>query len=163
VEVSAKVQRVFICSPNAYVEVLDPASLAVVGKMAQRDTQHINDFAVDDLHNRLIVLARKRGFAYLTFYSLVDRSKEWQSVLSAPNAGEMSLAVAPRADQVGIAIDCGGRGEKAQVYTCSIESSLTCSSVTLVDSVSQISFLGRQVLVAVSTFTDNKKECPFDP
>jgi hypothetical protein len=128
--------------------------------MAQDDAQRINDFAVDDLHNRLIVLARRAGgSAYLTSYSLVDGSKEHEAVLSAPNAGKMSLAVARRADQAGIAIDSGGRGEKAEVYTCSIESSLTCSNVTRVDLAEQIGFLGRQVLVATSAFADNKKEC----
>ncbi len=161
VETSAKLHRVFLCSAGSHVEVLDPDSLSTIGKMAQGDDQYINDFAVDDLRSRLLVLAARRdGSIRITAYSLLNGDKQQEAVLPAANAKRMSLAFAPKTGQIGIAVEVGSRsGGKADIYACSVESNLACTRVTQIDAVSQITFLGRQMLVATSTFADNKKDC----
>lgn len=161
VETSAKLHRVFLCSSGSHVEVIDPGSLSTVGEMAQGNDQYINDFAVDDLRGRIFVLASGRnGSIRLTAYSLMTGEKEQESVLPATNAKRMSLAFAPKTGQIGIAVEVGSRaGGKADIYACSTQSNLACINVAQIDSVSQISFLGRQMLVATSTFADNKKDC----
>jgi hypothetical protein len=100
------------------------------------------------------------GVARLTIYSLLNGDKREEVILPATNVTKMSLAVAPRTGQIGIAIDVGGRSaNKADIYTCAAESKLTCTKITQIDAMSQICFLGRQMLVATSTFADNKKDC----
>lgn len=161
VEISAKLHRVFLCSAGSHVEVLDPDNLNTIGTMAQGEDQYINDFAVDDLRSRLLVLASRRdGSIHLTTYSLLNGDKQQEAVLPTTNAKRMNLAIAPKTGQIGIAVEVGSRsGGKADIYICSAESDLACTSVAQIDAVSQISFLGRQVLVATSTFADNKKDC----
>lgn len=161
VEVSAKLHRIFLCSAVSHIEVIDPDNLNTVGTMAQGEGQNINDFAVDDLHDRLLVLAsRSDGTIYFTVYSLLTGNKQQVAFLPATNGRRMSLGYAPQTGQIGIAIEVGGRTEgKADIYACSAESSLVCTNIAQADAVSQISFLGRQMLVATSTFADNKKDC----
>jgi len=155
--------RVLICSAEAYLEIIDPDNLSTIGKMAQRDDQDINDFAVDDLRNRLLVLASRRdGSTRLTAYSLLNGDKQQETVLQATYAKRMSLAFDSKTGQIGIAVNTGRRsGDKTDIYTCTADSNLACTNVTQVDPVSQISILGRQVLVATSIFADNrnKKDC----
>jgi hypothetical protein len=161
VETSAKLHRIFLCSAVSHIEVIDPDNLNTVGTMAQGEGQYINDFAVDDLHDRLLVLAsRSDGTIYLAVYSLLTGNKQQVAVLPATNGRRMSLGYAPKTGEIGISIEVGGRSEgKADIYACSAESSLVCTNVAQTDAVSQISFLGRQMLVATSTFADNKKDC----
>jgi hypothetical protein len=161
VETSSKLHRVFLCSAGFHIDVIDPDSLSTVGKMAQVDDQHINDFAVDDLRGRLLVLASaKDGAIHLIAYSLRNGDKQQESVLPTRNAKRMSLAFAPKYGQIGVAVEVGSSsGGKADIYTCSAESKLACTHVAQIDAVSQLSFWGRQMLVATSTFADNKKDC----
>jgi hypothetical protein len=161
VETSAKLHRVFLCSAGTHVEVLNPDNLNTVGTMAQRDDQSINDFAVDELRSRLLVLASRRdGSIHLSAYSLLNGDKQQEAVLPATNTGKMSLAFAQKTGQIGIAVEITSRsGAKADIYSCVDELSLACTRVAQVDAVSQMSFLGRQILVAISTFADDKKDC----
>jgi hypothetical protein len=161
VETSAKLRRVVLCSAESYLEVIDPDNLNTIGKMAQVGDQYINDFAVDDLRGRLLVLASRRdGSIRLTAYSLLNGDKQEEAVLPTTSATRMSLAFASNTGQIGIAINIGGRSRnKADIYTCATGETLKCADVTQIDAVSQISFMGRQMLVATSTFADNKKEC----
>lgn len=161
VETSAKLHRVFLCSAESYLEVIDPDNLNTVGKMAQVGDQYINDFAVDDLRGRLLVLASRRdGSIRLTAYSLLNGDKQQETVLPTTIATGMSFAFAPKTGQIGIAINISvGSRNKADIYTCATDETLKCANVTQIDAVSQISFMGSQMLVATSTFADNKKEC----
>jgi hypothetical protein len=161
VETSAKLDRVFLCSAGTRVEVLDPDGLSTVGEMAQRDDQYINDFAVDDLRGRLLVLTSRRdGSVRLTAYSLLSGDEQQETILPATNVKKMSLALAAQTGQIGIAVEGGNRsGGRTNIYACFAESNLACTSITRIDAVSQISFLGSQMLVATSTFADNKKDC----
>jgi hypothetical protein len=161
VETSAKLDRIFICSTGSHLEIIDPDNLSTVGTMAQEDDQYIDDFAVDDLRNRVLVLtSRGDGSTRLTSYSLLNGEKQQEAVLLAAHATRMSLALAPKTGQIGIAVDVSSRSEsKADIYSCTIDATVTCTKIAQINGVSQLSFLGRQMLVATSTFADNKKDC----
>lgn len=160
VEISAKLHRVFICSAGSDIEVIDPGNLSTVGTLAQQVGQHIIDFAVDDLRDRLIVLAsRGDGSIRLITYSLLNGDKQHETVVQATNATRASIAFASKTGQIGIAIDVSNRsGDKADIYTCAT-ATLVCTKVTQTDAVSQFIFWERQILAATSNFADNKKEC----
>jgi hypothetical protein len=161
VETSARMHRVFLCSAGSYLEVIDPDTLGTVGTVAQVGDQYINDFAVDDLRGRLLVLGSwKDGSIRLTAYSLLNGDKQQEAALPIANATRMSLAFAPQIGQIGIAVDVDSRsGSKADIYACATDKTFSCANVTKIDAVSQISFLGKQMLVATSTFADNKNDC----
>jgi hypothetical protein len=113
VELSAKLHRVFLCSAGTHVEVIDPDDLRTIGTIAQTQDQYISDFVVDDPHGRMLVLASGGdGVAHLTIYSLLNGDKREEVVLPATNVTKMSLAVAPRTGQIGIAIDVSSRSCK---------------------------------------------------
>jgi hypothetical protein len=91
---------------------------------------------------------------------LLKGEKQQETVLPTTNSTKMSLAVVARTGQIGVAVDVANRsGNKADIYTCSANPDFACTKVAQIDAVSQISFLGRQVLVATSTFADSKKNC----
>jgi hypothetical protein len=161
VETSATLHRVLVCSAGSHLEIIDPDNLGTVGTMAQTGDQIITDFAVDDPHGRVLVLsARRDGSIHLASYSLLNGEKRQDAVLPTTNSTKMSLAVVPRTGLIGIAVDVANRsGNKADIYTCGDGPNLVCTKVAQIDAVSQISFLGRQLLVATSAFADNKKDC----
>jgi len=161
VETSATSHRVYVCSAGAHLGIIDPNNLATIGTMAQADGQVITDFAVDDPHGRVVVLSALRdGSIHLATYSLLKGEKQQEAVLPTVNSTKMSLAVVPRTGQIGISVDVPNRsGNKADIYTCADGPNLACTKIAQIDAVSQISFLGRQMLVATSTFADNKKDC----
>jgi len=161
VEASAKSHQILICSAEAYLEIIDPDNLSTVGTMANQNDQYINDFAIDDLRDRVLVLASRRdGSVRLTAYSIQDGKQQQEAVLPSKNATRMSLAFAAKTGHIGVAIDGGSRsGSKADIFICGIDKTFSCTNVTQISGVSQISFLGGQVLVATSTFADNRKDC----
>ncbi len=161
VETSAEPHRVYVCSGGSHLEIIDPNSLATVGTMARADGQVITDFAVDDSHGRVLVLSAQRdGAVHLASYSLRQGEKQQDIVVPTANATRMSVAVAPRTGQIGISLDVPNRaGSKADLYMCTDSADLACTKIAQIESVSQMSFLGRQMLVATSAFADNKKDC----
>jgi hypothetical protein len=161
VEISTALHRVFVCSAGSHLELIDPDDLSTVGKMAQVDDQIITDFAVDDPHGRVLVLsARRDGSIHLASYSLQKGERQQEGVLPTANSTRMCMAIVPRTGQIGIAVDVATRpAYKADIYTCSDGPDLACTKVTQIDAVSQISFLGRQLLAATNTFADNKRDC----
>jgi len=160
VETSAKMRRVFICSADSYIELLDPDNLSLVEKMAQQDSGIIGDFVVDDIRSRLFVLTSPGdGTTRLTAYSLPVGNKEHETVLPVNARGkQMKLALDQDSGRIGIALNATIRsGQNAEIYTCVYESSLACTKITQTEAVSQMSFLERQILAA--TDIGNKKEC----
>jgi hypothetical protein len=161
VETSATLHRVLVCSAGSHLEIMDPDNLATVGTMAQVDDQVITDFAVDDPHARVLVLSARRDRSiHLASYSLLKGEMQQETILPTANSTKMSLAVVARTGQIAVAVDVANRsGNKANVYTCGANPDFACTKVAQIDAVSQINFLGRQVLVATSVFADNKKDC----
>jgi hypothetical protein len=161
IEVSAKSHRILTCSAEAYLEIINPDNLNTVGKTAYRDDQYINDFAVDDLRSRVLVLSSRRdGSIRLTAYSMPDGRQLQEASLPTLNATKMSLVFASKTGQIGVAVDGGGHsGGKSDIYICGSETTFSCTNVAQISTVLQMSFLGRQILVATNSFADNKKDC----
>jgi hypothetical protein len=161
VEVSVKTNRILLCSPEAYLEVVDPDTLNTVGKIADRPDQYIYDFAVDDQRGRVFVLAlRGDDSPRLTSYSLVDGSQQQETVLPPTGERRMMLALVPKTGQVAVAVKRPNHGvEKSDIYACGSEAAPGCTHVAVIDGASQISIIGEELLVATNTFADRKKEC----
>jgi hypothetical protein len=161
IEVSPHTNKIFLCSPGEYLEVLDPDTLNTVAKFASRQGQYIYDFAVDDQNGRVFVLALMGDDSpRLTTYSLADGSQQQETLLPATREGRMLLALVPKTGQVAVAVKRSGRGaEKSDIYSCGSEAVLACIHVASTDGVSQMSMLGQELLVATNTFADRKEEC----
>ena len=162
VEKSVKLHRVFLCSAESYLEVVDPDSLATVGSLARVDDQTIMDFAVDDLRDRILVLSTRKGNAiYLSSYSLSKGEKQHETVLPSTNFTRMmSLAIASTTGEIGIAVNVIHRNrDNADIYICTDSSNLACAKTAQTHAAGQIGFLERQLLVVTSNFSDNKKDC----
>ncbi|HEY0795115.1 MAG TPA: hypothetical protein VGD64_04970 [Acidisarcina sp.] len=170
VEISTTSHRIYVCSAKSHLEIMDPDSLGTIGTMAQVDGQTIIDFAVDDFHRRVLVLsARKDGTMFLTSYSLPKGEKQQETVLLTIDSSfdwyaEMSaLIIVSQAGQIGIYLD-DRRGLKSRpgIYMCQDSPDLVCTKATDDDratSVSEMSFLGPDILAASSKLADSKSEC----
>lgn len=131
VEISAKVHRVFLCSAGSHMEVIDPDTLGTLGTVAQAGDHYISDFAVDDLRGRLLVLASHRdGSISLTAYSLLNGDKQQEAVMPIKNGTRMSLAFAPTTGLIGIAVNVGHLGSRADIYACATDKTFSCANVT---------------------------------
>ena len=161
VEVSVKANRILVCSQERYLEALDPDSLKMVGKIAYGGDQYIYDFVVDDERGRVLVLSlRDDGSPRLTSYSLFDGSQQQEAVLPRTEGRRMSLALLPKTGQVAVVVDHRYRGDtKSVIYVCSSAGTLQCRRVTQVEWASEISMLGKELLVAPNVFPDRKQDC----
>jgi hypothetical protein len=161
VEVSIKANKILLCSPETHLDVLDPDSLNTVGKIAYRNDQYIYDFVVDDERGRIFVLSlRGDDSPRLTSYSLLGGSQQQEAVLARTEGRRMSLALVPTTGQVAVSVDHRFRGDtKSDIYVCSSGETLDCRSVAQVEWASQISALGKELLVAPNIFPDRKKDC----
>jgi len=166
VQISTTSHRVYICSTESYLEMMDPDSLETVGTMAQVDDQIITDFAVDDLNGRVLVLStRKDGTTHLASYSLRNGEKQQEAVL--PTRGTSSgggvwndLITVSRTGQIGMFLNDTGRlFLKQGIYICMDSSSLACNRSSDSVNVTQIDFLGQKVLADTSEFTDIRWSC----
>lgn len=161
IEVSVKTKKILLCSPETYLEVLDPDSLNTVGKIAYRNDQYIYDFVVDDERGRIFVLSLCGDDSpKLTTYSLLDGSQQQEAALPRTEGRRMSLALVPTTGQVAVAVDHRFRGDtKSDIYVCSSGENMNCRSVAQVEWASQISILGKELLVAPNIFPDRKTDC----
>ena len=162
VEVSGKSHQVLTCSAESFLEIIDPENLSTIGKLAYRNDQFIEDFVVDDLRSRVLVLSSRRdGTIRLTAYSMPEGRQQQEAVLPFVHGYTMGLALASETGQVGVSVDSAGRSSsKADIYVCGSVASFDCANLApQIDSVYQISFLGRQLLAASNHPTFNKKDC----
>ena len=161
VEKSVKLNRVFLCSTESYLEVIDPDNLATVGTLARADDQTIIDFAVDDLRDKIFVLStRKDNAIYLSSYSLSKGEKQQERIFPLTNFTSIRFAITSQTGEIIISVNLGGRqGNKADIYICTDSSSLTCEKTAQTHAAGQIGFLERQLLVVTSNFADNKRDC----
>jgi len=163
VQISTTTHRVYICSTESYLEMMDPDSLETVGTMAQVDDQIITDFAVDDLNGRVLVLStRKDGTIHLASYSLRNGEKLQEAVLPTRGTSRggggarIDLITVSRTGQIGMFLnDTGQQG----IYICMDSSNLACNRNSDSLNVTQIDFLGQKVLAETNNFTDVRWSC----
>jgi hypothetical protein len=167
-EASTTTHRVYLCSAESHLEIIDLDSLETVGTMAQIDGQAIVDFAVDDLRSRVLVLsARRDGSVYLASYSLLTGEKLQEAVLpsidSSPDlsSARMDLISVSGAGQIAIYLqDLRGLRSKPGLYICKDNPDLSCAQSAYIDEAhrpSEISFLGETLLSANHDFF--KSDC----
>jgi hypothetical protein len=160
VETSVRIHRVLLCSSESYLDLIDPDTLEPVGKIAVRAGQYIYDFLVDDVRGQVAVLATEKGSIRLATYSLLDGAQRQELILPAVPDPGMRLVIIPQTGQLVAAIDLQIRGTgKSDVYLCNSEPALDCTKVARIDSVSQMSLLGNELLVAINAFPDSKRDC----
>jgi len=150
-----------MCSAGSYLEIVDPITLKTVGTMARTDDQIISDFAVDDPHKKVFVLSTQRNNSIrLTSYSLLNGGKQDVAIVPGVEFTDLSIAINQKTGQIGISVDTPGRsGNKANVFTCRDVPNLMCARVVQINSVSQLVFFGSHLLIATSSFADDKKDC----
>jgi hypothetical protein len=170
VQISKTSHRVYVCSAESHLEIMDPDSLEAVGIMAQIDDQIITDFAVDDLNGRVLVLSvRKDGTTHLASYSLRNGEKQQEVVLptrgtSSRGEARNDLITVSRTGQIGIYLD-GQRGfikSTPGIYMCKDTPDLSCvkaSDDARTSWIPEMSFLGQDILVASSKLADNRWDC----
>ncbi len=87
IAVSDELHRIFVCSADSHLEMIDPDNLSTVGTMAQVDDQIITDFAVDDPHGRVLVASsRGNGSIHLASYSLQNGERQQEVILPTANS-----------------------------------------------------------------------------
>jgi hypothetical protein len=156
VEVSVKLNRILLCSPETYLEVIDPDSLEATGKIGFRTAQYIYDFVVDDVRGQVAVLALESGSIRLRIYSLPDGANLQQLAFPAVSIRGMKLALIPKTGQLAVALDLDTRGVgKSDIYLCNSEVALDCKKATRIDWVGQMSLLGNELLAAKNAYPDN--------
>jgi hypothetical protein len=168
VQVSTTVHRVYVCSAESHLEIMDPDTLETVGTMADVDGQTIIDFAVDDLNGRVLALsARKDRSILLTSYSLLKGEKQQETILPVINLEGIGvpgdLVSVSRSGQIGIYLD-DRRGFKSKpgIYMCKDAPDLACVKVSDADLtawVAEIAFLRQDILAATSKLADSKWQC----
>jgi hypothetical protein len=163
VEASAKSNQILTCSAETHIEILEPDNLNTVGKIAYNVNQYILDFALDDARSRVVVLSsRDDASMRLTAYSMPGGAQQQETVIPSTSAGSagVRLALDSATGQVAVAVNRQARfSPKADIYICGAESTFGCKPLAKMDWASQMSFLGRQLLVAVNIFADRKKDC----
>ena len=159
--VVASLGRVYLCSAETRLEVLDAKDLSEIGGVAVGINQHIYDFAIDEQRSKIFVLSLRSDMSVrLAAYSLSDGSALQEITLSQAAWSGARLALEPKTGQVAVA-DSQETGHRytSNINVCESAATLTCMSFGTVDPVAQMTFLGRQLLFATSNPANDKKDC----
>jgi hypothetical protein len=132
------------------------------------DGQTIIDYAVNDLKGEVLVLSARRDKSILlTRYSLLRGERQQEAILPVINLlGDgvpRDLISVSRSGEIGIYLD-DRRGLRSNpgIYMCRDTPDLSCVKVSgAYDAawVSEISFLGKDLLAASSKLADSKWQC----
>jgi hypothetical protein len=83
VEVVPALGRVYICSAESNLEILDAKSLKITGSLAAGINQKIYDFVIDDQRGKVFVLSLRNDMSVrLAAYSLSDGAALQEITLS---------------------------------------------------------------------------------
>jgi hypothetical protein len=152
--------RILICSSYRSIDVLDATTLGVTGKMADGQIQQIYDFAADEKNNTLSVLALAQdGDIRLSVYSLLDGEMRGSETIPGENLSTMNIAADPITSRVAINISRDKRsGTTSDIYLCSSVSQPVCARPKHLPPISEIGFLGKQLLLVPSD-ANHKTSC----
>jgi len=151
---------VVACSRGSSLEFLDSISLALRNKIEVGQLGTIFDFAIDEDLNVLLVLSVSSDERiHLSSYSLKEGLQRSDLVLGSSYAvNNISIAVSPSAKVVAIATTRPEKG-KSILYSCTYGKEIGCRDLGNGPPISQLAFLGRQLLFAPSSFPDDKRAC----
>jgi hypothetical protein len=161
VEAIRRAQHLVICSAEADLEILDAKSLLTLGTIADGTDQHIYDFAIDEQRDRAFVLSLRRDLsARLTSYSLSSGRQQQELTISRAPFTRMELALEALSGQLAVNIvRDNSLGPKSDILACNQESTITCVDVGHPYAVSQMTFLGKELLLATGRFADRRGDC----
>jgi hypothetical protein len=124
--------------------------------------QNIYDFALDQQRDRVFIVSyRDDRSVRVTSYSLSDGLKKDESTLTSASVGGLKLVLESKTGNV-IAADVyeTGHHDKSHVYLCRAVS-FSCSIIADVQPISEMGFLGRQLLFAIRSSANDKKDCIY--
>ena len=153
--------RVYLCSAETQLEILDAKNLNEVGRLAAGINQNIYDFTIDEQHSKAFILSLRDDMSVrLAAYSLSDGRVQKEITLSQKSWGGAKLTLEPKTGQVAVAEshDVGHR-YASNISLCEAATALSCANLGSVAPVAQMTFLGRQLLFATSNPANDKKDC----
>jgi hypothetical protein len=161
VDVVASLGRVYLCSAETRLEVLDAKDLNEIGGVEVGINQNIYDFAIDEQRTKIFVLSLRSDMSVrLAAYSLIDGRELQEIALSETAWSGARLALEPKTGQVAVAHSQEtGHRYASNINVCESAATLTCTNFGNVDPVAQMAFLGRQLLFATSNPANDKKDC----
>ena len=161
VDVVSSLGRVYLCSSETHLDVLDLKTLHDRGIVGGGIDQNIYDFAVDEQRSKIFVLSLRSDMSVrLSTYAMGNGSALQEIVLSPKPWSGAKLALEPKTGQVAIA-DSQETGHRyaSNINLCESAAALNCSPLGKIDPVSQMTFLGRDLLFATSDPANDKKDC----
>jgi hypothetical protein len=161
VEVVPALTRVYICSAETNLEILDAKSLKTTGSIAAGSNQRIYDFAIDEQRGKVFVLSLRSDMSVrLAAYSLTTGIALQEITLSQTAWGGPEMALEPKTGRVAVTEwHESGHQYASNITLCESTSSRSCTNLGSVDPVAQMTFLGRTILFATSNPANNKKDC----
>jgi hypothetical protein len=152
--------QILICSSFSYIDVLDGSNLTAVGKLASGPQQQIYDFAVDEAREKLVVVSLNQDQAvHVTVYSLRTGAQQQSETLPGDDLSTMNVALDPINGNFAINVVRRKRsGESSDIRVCHTDGSSACSKLSSHADISEVSFLGNQLLL-VPADTESKKSC----
>jgi hypothetical protein len=161
VDVVSSLGRVYLCSSETHLDVLDTKTLHDGGLVGGGIDQNIYDFAIDEQRNKIFVLSLRGDMSVkLATYAMRDGSPLQDFTLSQKPWSGAKLALEPKTGQVAVANSQEtGHRYSSNINLCESTATLTCSPLGKVDPVSQMAFLGRDLLFATSDPANDKKDC----
>jgi hypothetical protein len=157
-----KAALIVICSAETHLELLDSKTLKTVRTIGTEVSQNIYDFAVDQERGLVFVVAyHDDHLVRVTSYSLGDGSQKSESVLVSSSTGGLKLAIDSKTGDV-VATDVYevAHHDRSHVYVCGgvLHS---CAITADVQPISEMGVLGRQLLFAVRSSANDKKDCIY--
>ncbi|HYK35193.1 hypothetical protein [Alloacidobacterium sp.] len=159
VQVDTDLHRVFICSSDTALAVLDPVTLLTIALVPIKG--HIYDFVVDDSLHRLFVVSQSdSNVQHLYVYNISDGKQVDQIELSSGYADDVRLALDQRAHRIGISEShLNHSGYTTDLYGCHYNDGLNCNQVAKTGQVSEIAVVGAELLAASGLLADDKQVC----
>lgn len=161
VETSAALNRVYLCSAQTHIDVLDAKTLISIGALSSEVSQNIYDFGIDQARSRAFILSLHDDMSVrLAAYDLKSGARLQETTLSTAPWRGAKVAIQPRTGQVVVAVaQQSGHYDASLIRVCSLSKGLLCDEGIKVPPVGQMTFLGNELLIATQTPATDKKEC----
>jgi hypothetical protein len=161
VQVSTTLGRILLCSASTSIEVLSRDDLTSLTEIGKRSDQIIRDFAIDDARSRVLVLSsRADGSVWVSAFSMNNAESHQETQIPSANAEAKAIAISAATGQIAVALtDLSSSTGAAVIYFCDYDSRLACGTPIKTGPISQMVFLGRQLLFVTSSYADRKKDC----
>lgn len=137
VDVVSSLGRVYLCSSETRLDVLDAKTLRERAVVGGGIDQNIYDFAIDEQRSKIFVLSLRSDMSVrLATYALGNGSVLQEITLSQTPWSGAKLALEPRTGQLAVADSlASGHRYASSISLCESSAALTCSALGKVDPV----------------------------